>query len=343
MADCNLSLAFSTYSASKLFLVGRKSDGRLAGFERTFERTMGLWSNGQTLWLSSAYQLWRLENILAADELSEGYDRLYVPQVGYTTGDIDIHDVAGAADGRVVFVSTLFSCLATCSERFSFEPLWKPPFISKLAAEDRCHLNGLAMRDGRPRYVTACGQSDVVDGWRDHRNGAGCVIDVESNEIVCTGLSMPHSPRWHNDRLWLLDSGTGYLGFLRQDSGEFERVAFCPGYARGLTFVDHYAIVGLSKCRRERTFSGLSLDSELSRRQADPRCGLLVIDTHTGDAVHWLRLEGAIEELYDVVVLPNASRPKALGFKSDEIRHHVWYGENGIPNCWRSVDRPDPS
>src|SRR5690606_29974768 len=124
----------------------------------------------------------------------------------------------------------LFGCLATTSETHSFVPLWKPPFASRLAAEDRCHLNGLALKDGRPKYVTAVSQSDVADGWRDQRTRGGCVVDVESNEIIATGLSMPHSPRWYRDRLWLLNSGTGFLGTLDTGSGRFEEVAFCPGY-----------------------------------------------------------------------------------------------------------------
>ena len=295
---------------------------------------MGLWSDGQTMWLSSIYQLWRLENSLLPGQTVDGYDRVYVPQIGYTTGDIDIHDLAVDRDGQLVFVSTLFCCLATVSDRHSFKALWQPPFISRLAAEDCCHMNGLAMRDGRPRYVTACSQSDVVDGWREHRVGGGCVIDVETNKIVCEGLSMPHSPRWHEDRLWLLDSGSGFFGYVDFDKGQFERVAFCPGYARGLTFVGEFAIVGLSKCRQERTFSGLPLDDNLKQRKGDARCGLIVVNTRTGDTVHWFRLEGVIEELYDVVALPGVVRPKALGFKTDEIRHTVCLENEGELTRW---------
>ena len=132
-----------------------------------------------------------------------------MPQVGYTTGDLDIHDVAVDAAGRPVFVATLFGCLATTSETHSFTPLWRPPFISKLAAEDRCHLNGLAMRDGAPAYVRAVAATDVADGWREHRRDGGVVIDVATNEIVCRGLSMPHSPRLHDGTLYVLNSGTG--------------------------------------------------------------------------------------------------------------------------------------
>ena len=155
LAQQRLSLAFTTYQTGKLFFLGLRPDGGLAVFERTFSRAMGLWADGQTLWLGTLYQLWRFENALKPGFQHNGCDRLYIPKVGYTTGDLDVHDVAVEANGRVVFVNTKFGCLATLHERDSFTPLWRPPFVSKLAAEDRCHLNGLALADGRPAYVTA--------------------------------------------------------------------------------------------------------------------------------------------------------------------------------------------
>ena len=211
-------------------------------------------------YMSSLHQVWRFENVFAHGEQQDGYDRLYLPQVGNTTGDLDIHDMAVDGDGRLVFVNTLFGCLATLSETHSFKPLWRPPFISKLAAEDRCHLNGLAMKDGRAAYVTAVSQSDVVDGWREHRAAGGVVIDVASNEIVASGLSMPHSPRWHQGKLWLLNSGSGDFGYVDLKTGRFEPVTFCAGYMRGLYFHGDFALVGLSKPRHNKTFSGLPLD-----------------------------------------------------------------------------------
>src|SRR5688572_3287325 len=219
MASEGLSLAFTTYQTGKLFFIGRKPDNSLSVFERTFNRCMGLWGDGQTLWMSSLYQIWRFENALARGELYDDYDRLYVPRVGYTTGDVDAHDIGVDADGRPVFVATHFSCLATVSDTHSLVPIWKPPFISRLAAEDRCHLNGLAMEDGKPKYVTAVAQTDVADGWREHRRDGGCVIDVQTNDIVLNGLSMPHSPRVHEGRLWLCDSGTGRFGYVDRNHG----------------------------------------------------------------------------------------------------------------------------
>ncbi|MEQ8383079.1 MAG: TIGR03032 family protein [Coleofasciculus sp. A1-SPW-01] len=330
LTEQHLSLAFTTYQAGKVFFIGVQPTGQLSIFERTFERCMGLCVHGSTLYLSSLYQVWRFENVLEAGQIHNGYDCLYVPQVGYVTGDLDVHDVA-VVDPPVtphpIFVNTLFSCLATVSETHSFIPLWQPPFISKLAAEDRCHLNGLAMREGEPKYVTAVSQSDVADGWRDKRHDGGCVVDVGRNQVIVTGLSMPHSPRLYGDKLWLLNSGTGEFGYVDLERGSFESVAFCPGYLRGLAFSGDFAIVGLSKPRENRTFSGLALDEKLESKQAEPRCGLFVIDLRSGDIVHWLRIEGIVTELYDVAVLPGMRRPMAIGFKSDEIRRVVRIGE----------------
>ena len=245
---------------------------------------------------------------------------------GHTTGDLDAHDIALDRGGRPVFAATAFNCLATLDPRASFAPLWRPPFVSRLAAEDRCHLNGVALVEGVPRYVTAVAASDVVDGWRDRRRDGGVVLEVPSGRVVASGLSMPHSPRWHAGRLWLHDSGTGQFGSLDPADGVFRPLAFCPGYLRGLAFAGDYAVVGLSEPRHDKTFGGLALDGELAKRGADARCGLLVIDLRSGDTVHWLRVSGLVRELYDVAVLPGAVRPMVLGFKSDEIRRVVAVG-----------------
>ena len=321
-----VSLAFTTYQAGKIFFIGVQPDGSLSIFERTFNRCMGLWATPQTIWLSSLYQLWRLENALEPNQLHEGYDRLYIPQMGYTTGNLDIHDVVIDKDGQVIFVNTLFSCLATISDTHSFIPLWKPKFVSKLVPQDRCHLNGLALENGATRYVTAVGQTDTPDGWRETRKGGGCVIDVPSNEIVATGFSMPHSPRVYRERLWLHNSGTGYFGIVDVKTGKFEPVTFCPGYLRGLAFINDYAVVGISKPREHKTFSGLPLDDNLAANKTEPYCGLLVIDLTTGKMVHSLLIEGIVTELYDVAILPGVKRPMNLGFKSKEIRQMINIG-----------------
>jgi uncharacterized protein (TIGR03032 family) len=285
-----VSLAFTTYQAGMLFLVGTQAGGKLSMFRRTLPRCMGMTVNGNSLFVSSLYQVWRFENILEHGKLHNGFDRIYVPQASYVTGDVDIHHMAVGTKGRLIFINTLFSCLSALSETHSFLPLWMPPFVSKLAAEDRCHLNGLAMRNGRPAYATTISEGDVPDGWRDHRRNGGCVIDIARKEVVLRGLSMPHSPRWYRNRLFLHNSGTGEFGWVDLEA------------------------------RRYREFNGLALQERMAEKKATARCAIAVIDLRSGDAVHWLRMDGAVEELYDVAVLAGCQRPMAIGFQTDEIR-----------------------
>ncbi|HEV2816704.1 MAG TPA: TIGR03032 family protein [Allosphingosinicella sp.] len=326
LAGTGGSLAFTTYQAGKIFLLGIRPDGRLSVFERTFARSMGLAASedGRSLVLATHYQIHRFDNVLPPGQANEeGFDAVYAPHASWVTGDLDVHDIGFGADGRPVFVNTLFGCIATVSDAHSFRSLWQPPFVSRLAAEDRCHLNGMAMADGRPVHATAVSRSDIADGWRDRRADGGVVIDVPSGEIVCEGLSMPHSPRLHGGRLWLLNSGTGEFGHVDPAAGRFAPVAFCPGYARGLAFAGNHAIVGLSLARENRTFSGLALDAALASRDTAPRCGLAVIDLASGDMAHWVRLEGVVRELYDVAFLPGIRCPSAIGFRTDEIKYVI--------------------
>lgn len=317
----NKSLAFTTYQVGKLFFVGVKPDGKLWVFNRNIGRCLGLAIDGDELWVTGDTQIFKLVNALEnGQRSSDGSDALYVPKLSYFTGDVDCHDIAMMGDGRLAFVNTLFNCLSTVSTTHSFTPLWKPAFISRLAAEDRCHLNGLALVDGALGYATAISQSDTFDGWRDQRRDGGVVIDVQSGEIVCDGLSMPHSPRWHRGRLWLHNSGKGEFGYIDMARGTFEPVCFCPGYLRGLSFIGQYAVMGLSKPRDNKTFNGLALDNELTRRKMQARCGLYVTDLETGDVVHSLTIEGVVSELYDVAVINGKQQPSGLGPTSAQIK-----------------------
>jgi uncharacterized protein (TIGR03032 family) len=323
LAAQNCSIAFTTYQAGKLFLIGLKPSGGLSVFERTFDRCMGLGVGSNRFWMSSLYQLWQFENFQDAGTLQDGYDATFVPVAGHTTGDIDVHDIHVQPDGTPLFVATRFNCLATLSDTGSFSPVWTPPFIDRLAAEDRCHLNGMAADDTGPRYVTCVGTINVAEGWRDHRRSGGVVIDVQTNEVVVEGLSMPHSPRLHQDRLWMLQTGTGEFGEVDRATGTFTPICFLPGFARGLSFIGDYAVIGLSRPRENRTFEGLMLNERLERESIQPKCAICVVNLKTGDVEHRLEMEGIVQELYDVALIPDVTRPKALGFRSDEIRYVV--------------------
>lgn len=320
--DQNASLAFTTYQFGKIFLIGTISDGSISISERTFNRPMGIGYREGQVWLSTLYQLWKLENFLDPGEDSDGHDALFVPVVGYTTGDIDIHDIHVRKDNTPIFVATRFNCLATLGERFSFKPFWRPSFIDRIAAEDRCHLNGMAVQDDQPRYVSCVGPSNIAEGWRDHRQNGGLIIDVSSNEVVADGLSMPHSPRIFDGQLWILQAGTGEFGKIDIHSGNFEPVCFCPGFVRGLNFIGNYAVIGMSKPRENRTFNGLALNERMELEGIQPKCALYIVNLKTGDIEHMLEMEN-IEELYDVAILPRIKNPAALGFKTDEIRRCI--------------------
>lgn len=330
----NIGLAVSTYQTNRLFLFGNKDQNRLSAFERAFDHPTGMAINQDRLILATRYQIWQFHDALKCtptgtasgtsatpQTLHKGYDRLYIPRTSHTTGDLDIHELGINERGQTVFVNTLYSCLATISDQFSFAPIWTPPFISQLVPEDRCHLNGLAMQDGQPRYVSSISQSDVASGWRKCRQDGGCIIDVTNSEIVSQGLSMPHSPRWHQNKLWVLQSGTGEIGTIDISTGQFHAVAFCPGYLRGLSLYKNFAIVTTSKPRGEKLFSGLSLEARLTSKGGQASCGVWIIDINSGAILHWLEFEGVVSELFDVQVLTNTVRPMALGFRSDEICH----------------------
>ena len=339
MDDQQVSLAVTTYQVGKLLLVGRDAAGELAIAERSFRRAMGVSTDGQTMWLATAYQVWRLEHQFDHRARAAGYDRLFVPRVAFTTGDLDLHDIAVDSAGDPVFVATLFNCLGTVSVSDSFRETWRPPLIDTLTAEDRCHLNGLAMVDGRPKYVTLCAATNVNRAWKSHRMLGGQLWDTEAGEPIVTELSMPHSPRWHNGRLWLCNSGAGFLGYVDLDAGRFEPVAFVPGYARGLAFVGNYAVVGLSRPRRENKFGGLALDDELAKRGMTSFTGLVVVDLTTGEIAHTLTFEGKIAELYDVAILPGIRRPTAYGLALDALRYNVWAECEGSRRHWRRTPK----
>lgn len=323
LANNGAGVVFTSYQSGIVYFVGVQPNGGLSIHQTGFPRAMGLCAQRQRIYLASHAQIWRMENMLREGEFANNqYDVCYVPRNAQTTGDVDAHEIAVEPSGRIIFVNTAYSCLATLDPVHGFKPLWQPPFITKLAPEDRCHLNGLAMEKGEARYVTAVSRSDVVTGWRDRRGEGGILIDVQQDRVLTDKLSMPHSPRLHNNQLYALNSGRGHLVRIDRQTGAAEEIAFLPGFVRGLAFHNNHAIVTLS-LPRDQSFAGLELEDELQKRDADPWCGVQVIDLATGNVVEWLRLDGEIRELFDVAVLPDVRCPLAVSPLAPEFASTV--------------------
>lgn len=323
LLDQEVSLAFTSYQTGRLITVGVAPDGRVSFNEQNYARAMGLHADGDGLYVASLFQIWRLKNMLRPGEFANrAHDRVFVPRLAHTTGYVDAHDLGVEPSGRIVFVSSLYSCLATVDDIFSFRPIWKPPFISGLAPEDRCHLNGMAMSGGAPRYVTALGRADSPGGWREERRTGGVLIDVMEDRVVTDGLSMPHSPRMFESDLVLLESGTGRIIRIDPSTGGRETIAFCPGYLRGMALVGNFAVVGLSK-PRETGFGGLPLQAELDRLRVEPWCGVAIVDLTRGAIVEFIRYESQVAELFDVCILPGIRNPVTIGPATEELLHAV--------------------
>jgi uncharacterized protein (TIGR03032 family) len=241
------------------------------------------------------------------------------------TGDIHIHEMAWCgksathsqststealpgSDHELWFVNTSFSCLCTRSDIYSFQPRWRPWFVKELVPADRCHLNGLAVRDGQPRYVTALGETNEDAGWRANKRDGGLLIDILSNEIIARGLSMPHSPRWYNGKLWVLNSGEGGFGTIDLDSGKYEEIVQLPGFTRGLSFCGPLALIGLSQVRESAVFSGIPLVDRLAERN----CGVWIVDLRSGKSVAFVKFEDAVQEIFAVEILPGIRYPDVI-------------------------------
>ena len=289
----------------------RADQGRLNTHFRSLRRPMGLAAAGDRLAIGTAWEVWEYRDRPDAGRRLEPAGKLdacYLPRVGHVTGDILIHEMAWAGHD-LWFVNTRFSCLCTLSPSHSFVARWRPPFISSLVPEDRCHLNGLGLRDGRVRYATALGESDQAAGWRAGRRDGGILLDVTTDQILLHGLSMPHSPRWYAGRLWLLESGTGRLGYLDPSSDRYRAVASLPGFTRGLDFAGPLAFVGLSRIRETSTFGGVPIAADRGRL----KCGVAVVPLDSGQILGLLEFHSGIEEIFDVRLVPGLRSPVLSG------------------------------
>jgi uncharacterized protein (TIGR03032 family) len=311
-----LSLFLSTYQTGQLMIV-RADQGKLVTLLRNFEHLMGIALTSSRLALGAKNQIHIFhkgpEELTQIDELA-AYDICYLPRLSYITGDIKSHEIAWS-NAELWVVNTRFSCLCTVHSDYSFVPRWQPSFIHQLEAGDACHLNGLAMVDQQPRYVSVFGRTTDPRGWQAQRLKGGCLLDIPSSAVVASGFCMPHSPRVDQGYLWLLNSGQGQLVRVEPDGGQTTVVAELPGFTRGLALCDRYAFVGLSQIREKRFFGGLPIEE----RHQTLQCGVWVVDLITGETAGFIRFEAGVTELFDVQLLPHSPRPNVLGFQKDML------------------------
>lgn len=319
LQEAGCSLLVSTYQAGQLVAVGVADGGLVFAFRR-FDRAMGVAVGVDRIAVAGRDQIWTLNDhreLASALEPPGRHDGCWLARSSVVTGEIQCHEIAWGAGGDdepgLWMVNTAFSCLAGLDARYSFVPRWRPPFVSRLAAEDRCHLNGLAMRGGSPAFVTVMAMTDTPAGWRASRNDSGAVLEVASGEAVSSGLAMPHSPRWHDGNLYVLNSGMGRLEHVDLASGRREAVAAVPGYARGLAVHGSLAFVGLSRIRETSTFGG----APIAAYHDQLKCGVGVIDLGTGNTLATLQFANGVEEIFDVQVLPGIRCP-SLGRSTDD-------------------------
>ncbi len=318
LSSLGASLLVSTYQSGRVVVV-RADGGVLNTHLVAAPSPMGMAVGPETLSIGTARQVVTYRNagtFASKLEPAGKHDACFAPRGTHITGDIRIHEIAYDSAGELWLVNTRFSTLCTLDGAHSFVPRWRPSFITALAAEDRCHLNGLAMIDGRPRFVTALGISDQRDGWREKKASGGVLMEIDSGSVVLTGLSMPHSPRWYAGRMWILESGKGTLSTVDLAEGRGHVVAELPGFTRGLAFAGPYAFVGLSQVR-ESVFEGIPLAKRLA--PSDRACGVWVIDVRSGNIVAFLKFEGSVQEIFDVQVLHGIRYPELLEPDSDKV------------------------
>ena len=303
------SLLVTTYQAGRLVML-RNDGGVLNTHFRVFQKPMGLAVDRNRFAVGTGMEVIEFHNlpaVCAKLDPPDKHDACFLPRVIHWTGDIQIHEMAWV-DDEVWFVNTLFSCLCTRSGTFSFHPQWRPKFVTEYSPADYCHLNGLCVVDGRPKYVTALGETNSPGGWRENKKDGGILIDLDTNEIIARKLSMPHSPRWYDGRLWLLESGTGTFGTIDPATGNYEPVVEMPGFTRGICFAGPLAFIGLSQIRETAVFGGIPIAEKLEERT----CGVWVVNIQTGSIVAFLKFEDAVQEIFAVDVLPGIRYPELV-------------------------------
>jgi len=303
----NCVVAITTYQASKVIFIGSDDGKTLLQVPVSFRKPMGIALLDNKMAIATLDEIHIFGGSAAlAESFPESpgvFDRLYLPRATYYCGETDLHDL-GFGNGGLWAVNTRFSCLSTFDIESSFTPRWKPPFITAIKPQDRCHLNGVAMVDKIPAYVTALSQTDTAEGWRKEITKSGVLMRVPSGEIILEGLPMPHSPRIIDGELYLLLSATGEIIRVDPDNKRYDVLFKANAFVRGMAYHANYLFVGMSQARKSsKTFNELPV-SEMS-----DSAGVLVIDMTNWTLAGEIRYQSTVEEIYDVQVIPGTSRP----------------------------------
>lgn len=306
----NCSIAISTYQANKLVFISPVDENRVTQLPRDFAKPMGFEISGDKMILATKDEVTYFENSkeLAAHypNKKNTYDSLFLPRTTFYSGQVDMHDVALGNDG-IWAINTSFSCLCQVTGNFNFIPKWQPEFITKLVSEDRCHLNGLVMLNGKPKYVTALGTTDTMQGWRENIVNGGVLIDVETNEIILDKLPMPHSPMLHNGELYMLLSASGELVKVNLKEKKYDVIKKLEGFCRGMDVCGDYIFVAMSKLRKNSsTFAKLPFADKAGT------AGIKVIHLPTKAIVGEFVYQSSVEEIYALKILKDAIRPNIL-------------------------------
>ena len=324
----NCSLAISTYQAGKLIFISPKDEEFLVQLPRTFDKPMGIAldvDKGKLgLACKSSIEIFQNSKELAAyyPKSPNKYDALFMPRVSYNSGGIDIHDLSFGKANRIFGVNTLFSCLVEFDEQYNFTPVWKPKFVSKLSAEDRCHLNGMVLENGLPKYATSFNQGDSAQSWRENITTTGTLIDVTTDNIIADNLAMPHSPILINGKLYVLLSATGQLIEVEVSTGKTTEIINLNGFVRGLSYHQEYLFIGLSKLRKNSsTFAKLDIADKANY------AGIAIVHLPTGSFCGEIKYHNSVDEIYDIEVVPDLLRPNIVNSIMPESKMGI-----SIPN-----------
>jgi uncharacterized protein (TIGR03032 family) len=325
LKENKICVLLSTYQAGKVIILSSKNN-ELFQTPISFKKPMGIAIQGSKLAVACMDEIIffsKNENIASfVNNDNNSYDSVYIERASYNTSTLDIHDLE-FGDGVIWGVNTLFSCLSIFDINFSHRPKWKPPFITKLVPEDRCHLNGIAFEDNTPKYVTALSDDDQYQGWRKNKLNTGILMEVPSGEIILSNLAMPHSPRFYNQALYLLESGTGNLIKVNVEEKNSEIVFNFNCFVRGLSFSNNLAFIGKSKIRENSTdFNQLEVkDNSLN-------AGLIIFCMQSLSIIGEINYTAAIQELYDVQILEDTANAVIITKEIEEYRNIITFPGN---------------